>query len=145
MMAKSGATASNFLQRNRTWWVALLYAMLTCLFAYPMPWQATSRLFAIGVDPRLFMWTLAWDAHAFVHQPLAIFDANTFYPAHHALAFSENFIGSALFGAPILWLTGNPVLTINLLELASAFLCALALTSWRGAWVSVRPAPSWRG
>lgn len=133
-MAQSGGTASNVLQRNRTWWVALLYAMLTCLFAYPMPLLATSRLFAIGVDTRLFMWALAWDAHAFVHQPLAIFEANTFYPAYHALAFSENFIGSALFGAPILWLTGNPVLMINLVELASAFLCAL------GAYVLARRA-----
>ena len=26
-------------------------------------------------DVDLMMWVLAWDAHAFIHQPLSIFDA----------------------------------------------------------------------
>jgi uncharacterized membrane protein len=71
------------------------------------------------------MWTLAWDAHAFVHQPLSIFDANIFFPNHDSLAYSENLIGSAFFAAPVLWLTGNPVLAVNVVSLLSCVLCGL--------------------
>ena len=71
------------------------------------------------------MWTLAWNTHAFVHQPLSIFDANIFYPQRNSLAFSENLIGSALFAAPVLWLTGNPVLAVNVVSLLSVVLCGL--------------------
>ena len=71
------------------------------------------------------MWTLAWDAHAFVHQPLSIFDANIFYPNRNSLAYSENLIGSAFFAAPVLWLTGNPVLAVNVVSLLSCVLCGL--------------------
>jgi hypothetical protein len=71
------------------------------------------------------MWTLGWDAHAFVHQPLHIFDANIYYPNRLTLAYSENQIGSALFAAPILWLTGNPVLAMNLVALLGCALCGV--------------------
>jgi len=104
--------------------VVLLFAVLTIAFAAPLPFHVSSRLFSTGTDPDLWMWTLAWDAHAFLHQPWAIFDANIFYPAHYALAYSENVIGSALFAAPVLWTTGNPVLALNLVSLLSAVLCA---------------------
>src|SRR5262245_62008325 len=76
-------------------------------------------------DAHLFMWTLAWDTHAFVHQPLSIFDANIFYPNHDTLAYSENLIGSAFFAAPVLWLTGNYVLATNMVSLLACVLCGL--------------------
>lgn len=76
-------------------------------------------------DTHLFIWTLAWDAHAFLHQPLNIFDANIYYPYANTLAYSENLIGSALFAAPILWVTGNPVLAMNLTALLTCVLCGV--------------------
>lgn len=85
-----------------------------------------------GTDTNLFIWTIAWDVHAFVHQPLSIFDANIFYPFRHTLAFSENLIGSAAMVAPVLWLTRNPVLTMNVAAIVTVPLCAL------GAYVLAR-------
>jgi hypothetical protein len=35
------------------------------------------------------MWTLAWDVHAFTHQPLDIFDANIYHPLRRTLGDSE--------------------------------------------------------
>src|SRR4029077_3173625 len=66
-----------------------------------------------------------WDTHAFTHNPSAIFDANIYYPERHTLAYSENLIGSTPFAAPVLWLTGNPVLAMNAVALASCVLCGL--------------------
>ena len=75
------------------------------------------------------LWILSWDAHAFLHQPFAIFDANIYYPFRDTLAFAENLIGTAFFSAPVQWLTGNPVLALNVVSLLSCMLCGI------GAWV----------
>ena len=108
-----------------SWAAAALYVALTFLLAYPLSVTAHRTLPADDPDGHLFMWTLAWDAHAFVHQPLSIFDANIFHPNRNSLAYSENLIGSAIFVAPVLWLTANPVLAVNIVSLLSCVLCGL--------------------
>jgi len=107
------------------WAAACLFVALTFLLTYPLSITANRTLPSDDPDGHLFMWTLAWDAHAFIHQPLSIFDANIFYPNHNSLAYSENLIGSAVFAAPVLWLTGNPVLAVNVVSLLSCMLCGL--------------------
>lgn len=101
----------------------LIYAVLTFCMALPMSLSPGSRVVADVPDIHLFIWTLAWDTHAFLHQPPAIFDANIYYPFANTLAYSENLIGSAFFAAPIIWLTGNPVLAMNLAALLTCVLC----------------------
>jgi hypothetical protein len=118
-------TDSGVIKNGPIWRVALLYCCLTFLLAYPLSRHPGTRVLANGADPNLFMWSLGWDTHAFTHQPFSIFDANIFYPQRHTLAYSENFIGSAFFAAPILWLTGNLVLATNLVALLSCALCGL--------------------
>lgn len=108
-----------------TWRVAVLYLALTVALTFPLAVRAADSLVGSDPDIDLFMWTLAWDAYAFTHQPLRIFDANIYYPYRHTLAYSENLIGSAFFAAPVLWLTGNHILAVNVVELLSVFLCGL--------------------
>lgn len=105
--------------------VALFYSLLTIVLAYPVSLHPGTMLLADNPDTHLFLWTLAWDVHAFTSQPLAIFDANIFYPHHGTLAYSENLLGSALLAAPVIWLTGNLVLATNLVQLATCVLCGL--------------------
>ncbi|MDE3154430.1 MAG: hypothetical protein KGN76_04970 [Acidobacteriota bacterium] len=111
---------------------ALLYVLLTILLSWPLGADPAGHTFSQSPDTRLYLWTLEWDAHAFIHQPFSIFDANIYYPFKDTLAYSENLIGSALFAAPVLWLTGNPVLAFNIVTLLSCVLCAL------GAWLLAR-------
>ena len=56
-----------------------------------------------------------------VHQPLALFDANIFYPLRNTLALSENLLQRIYRGAGPL-ITGNPVLAVNVVSL---LVCAL--------------------
>ena len=93
--------------------------------AYPLTRHPATTVLSSGPDTDLYMWTLAWDTHAFTAQPLGIFDANIYHPERHTLAYSENLIGSALFAAPVLWLTHNPVLAMNLVALQSVVLCGI--------------------
>ena len=103
--------------------------------AYPFSAAPGSTVLADAPDTHLYIWTLAWDAHAFLAQPFTIFDANIFYPYANTLAYSENLIGTALLAAPLMWLTGNPVLAMNLVALLSCVLCGvgayLMARQWR--------------
>ena len=104
---------------------ALGYLLLTLLLTYPVSVSPATRALAVDADASLFLWTLGWDVHALVRQPLSIFDANIYYPERLTLAYSENLIGSALVAAPVIWLTDNPVLAANVVALLSCVLCGL--------------------
>jgi hypothetical protein len=107
------------------WPALLLFTLLTIGLTYPLSFHASTRVVADDPDGHLFIWTLAWNTHAFTHQPLSIFDANIFYPQQRTLAYSENLLGAAIFAAPVIWLTDNPVLAMNVVALLSCVLCGL--------------------
>src|SRR5512136_2369645 len=109
----------------RGWNAAAFFAALTIILTWPLVLHPVTTMLPQGPDADLFVWTLAWDAHAFLHHPLSIFDANIYYPLRHTLAYSENLIGSALFAAPVIWLTGSPVLALNIVAWLSCALCGL--------------------
>ena len=72
--------------------------------AIAMTWPL-ARILGRGVsdpyDPVHLAWVLDWDWWATFHRPLHLFDANIFYPARDALAFSENMYGLAIFLFPL--------------------------------------------
>ena len=107
------------------WWALLALGVLTLVLTYPISVHPGSTSLGSDPDVHTYTWTLAWDAHALVNRPWSIFDANIFYPYERTLAFSENLIGSAVIAAPVLWLTGNPVLAMNAVSLLSVVLCGL--------------------
>ena len=111
--------------RSPTARAAAFYVVLTLALTYPLSLHPASTTFPPSSDLNLYIWTLAWNAHAFLHHPLSIFDANIFYPYHRTLAYSENLIGAALLVAPVHWLLQEPLLTMNLAALATVPLCAL--------------------
>ena len=105
--------------------VTLLYALVTICLAYPLSVAPAGHVLSASPDTNLFLWTLSWDVHAFLRQPLDVFDANIYYPARLTLAYSENLIGSAMLAAPVLWITDNPVLAMNVVALLASVLCGL--------------------
>jgi hypothetical protein len=107
------------------WGVAALFAVLTVVMTAPFSLHVASRVVSTGTDTDLMVWTLGWDVHAIATHPWAIFDANIFFPHHNTLAYSENLIGSVLIAAPVTWLTGNPVLAMNLVVLVATMLCGV--------------------
>lgn len=112
-------------QRRQFWAIGAVYLAITIAFTYPFSMHLGSRLLAVDSDGLLVQWILAWDVHAFAHQPFHIFNANTFAPLPDTLAFAENLIGGALMAAPIVWLTGNMVLALNAVAILSIPLSGL--------------------
>ncbi len=106
-------------------WLLALFAGLTLLFTYPIWVHPASTVLWHGSDTELFAWTLSWDVHALTHHPWSIFEGNIYFPEHHTLAYSENLIGSAILAAPVLGLTGDPLVAINFLSVTTTLLCAI--------------------
>lgn len=112
-------------------------AALSIAMTYPLAFRAWDTITNYG-DPLLNTWIIAWDVHKLSTDPLNLFNANIFHPYTNTLAYSENLIGIAVFAAPLIWLSGNPVLAYNVLVLFSfvasgfgAYLLAGRLTkSW---------------
>ncbi len=106
-----------------------LFVLLTAVLTLPLSLEPATRAMALSADTRLFLWTLSWDVHALLHQPLRLFDANIFHPEPRTLAYSEHVVGSALVGAPFLVASDNPVLALNVVILLSCVLSGVG-TFW---------------
>lgn len=111
----------------------VLFGAFTVWWLWPLPavWRDHSAMLGERqetplADFYLVTWVLAWDAHAIVTQPWALFQANAFYPSPSSLAYSEHLLGYLPLFAPTYWLTGNPILAVNVLVFLTYPLCALA-------------------
>ena len=113
-------------ERQGSWAVAALYLGLTFLLAYPLSVDSPSDAArpTIPTDISSCGRSRGTPTRSCISR-CRIFDANIFYPNRNSLAYSENLIGSAVFAAPVLWLTGNPVLAVNVVSLLSCVLCGL--------------------
>jgi hypothetical protein len=107
--------------------VTLLYIVLTVTLLVPFSLHMGDRAISPGSDEDFTLWVFAWDVHAFTHQPLHIFDANIMAPLSNTLGYEENGIGSAIMAAPILWLTGNVLLAVNVVALLTIPLSGLGV------------------
>ena len=106
--------------------------LLTTALTYPLI-PKIDRIGRLNTDDgRLSIWNVAWVADALILYPSRLFDANIFYPAKHALAFSEANIGAGVVAIPAWGLTGNPYLAHNSV-VVFAFIMAAA-----GAYYLVR-------
>lgn len=106
--------------------VALLFVALTLVMTWPMARHLTTE--AVNHDDVYFnLWRLEWFAHALSTPGAHLFDANIFYPARHAFAFSDAMLVEDTIAAPLLWLHVEPVLVHNLLLLTAIVLSALAM------------------
>ncbi|GAB2588416.1 hypothetical protein Aab01nite_43150 [Paractinoplanes abujensis] len=86
-------------------------------------------------DPALFAYQIAWGGHALLTDPAHLWDANTFYPEPHSLAFTDTVLGYMPFGMIGSGLD-DAVLRYNILYVllhALAFAGAYALTRQLGA------------
>ncbi len=90
-------------------------------------------LWGDNFDAKLIYWTVNWGYHILfeARQPLSFWNANAFYPAPNALAFSDSILGLQLFFAPLRALHLGPLVSLYgaliLLTLSACFFTARAL------------------
>jgi hypothetical protein len=106
--------------------VAALYVILTAWMMWPLPRYAGSAVQDPG-DPLFQIWVMRSVQHRLIHHPLELYQATAFYGFNHTLAYSEEAISTALVAWPIYLVTGNDVLTYNLLFLFTFWLMAFGV------------------
>jgi hypothetical protein len=102
--------------------MALAGVLLAVITSWPLVLHLPSRIAPDLGDPVRTAWQIAWVGHAMLHDPLHIFDSNTFYPHPLSLAFSDSLLGygpAAFFGSG----TVATLVRYNLLFLWAWSLC----------------------
>ncbi len=120
--------------RSEALLVFAIYCAATAWRLWPLPvggwthapFDTRADVLLVG-DFHLITWAMAWDVHALLSHPLALFDANIFHPARSALAYSEHFLGYLPLFAPPYLLTGNPIFAANAVIFVTHPLNGLAL------------------
>jgi len=108
-------------------WAALVFAVATVLLSYPLAFHPATFSRLDNGDARLNAWAISWVAHQLLEDPLALFEANTFYPLPHTLAYSEHLTLQGILAIPLLALTDDLVLTNNFILLFSMFASGLGM------------------
>ncbi len=114
--------ASPSFSRREVALVALAGVLLAVLTSWPLVLHLPSRIAPDLGDPVRTAWEIAWVGHAMLHDPLHLFNANTFYPHPLSLAFSDSLLGygpAAFFGSG----TVAALVRYNLLFLWAWSLC----------------------
>jgi len=112
------------------------FTLLTILMLWPLARQAGGAVVDQG-DPLYDIWSMRWVQHQLVTDPARLWDANILYPYDRAFVISEPQLSSALLAWPLVLITGNDVLTYNLL-LFGTFVAlgvgvALLVEEWSGS------------
>ncbi|MEW6553645.1 MAG: hypothetical protein AB1384_05105 [Actinomycetota bacterium] len=107
--------------------IIMLFLALAFLFALPVTTNMTDTVVRPHIDTPLQVWIMSWDGHALGTDPTALFQANINYPSRDSLAFSEHIMTFSVVAIPINWVTGNPVLTYNVLLFIGFALCGYTM------------------
>jgi hypothetical protein len=113
---------------------AALYAVAAAIFTWPLALGLARDIPADLGDPLLNAWILAWDAdhllRFFSGDLVALrefWNANIFYPEPLTLAYSEHLFAQAFQILPVYAITGNIILSYNLLFLSTFVLSGLGM------------------
>lgn len=101
-------------------YLALLVASTTPLSL--RPWDTIAYV-GDSLDAVYF---LAWNARQLFHDPARLFDANLLHPHQGAALFDTHRLLPSLLAAPLIWVTGNPVLATNLVTAIAMLFAAMS-------------------
>jgi len=100
--------------RRETARVAAAIAAIAAVATWPLLRQAWWALPGDLGDPVLNTFLLGWGAARMPFAFIGVWSAPFYFPLRDTLALSEHLLGITVFTAPVVWLTGNPVLAQNL-------------------------------
>ena len=114
---------------TRERWAVLLFYLALALWAtWPLAIHLDEALPSDLGDPLLAAWIIGWDADRARHLFQGLWDAPIFFPYERTLAFSEHLLGIALPVAPLVWLTGTPIVAYNVAFIGAFVLAAFGMS-----------------
>src|SRR5262245_16677354 len=114
--------------------LAIVYTAIAIVMTWPLARHLGTRLPADLGDPVFNCWVLMWTAgqalsavHGNAGALASFWNGNIFYPEPLTLTYSEHLTGQMLQILPVYAVTGNVILSYNLLFIASFALSGLAM------------------
>ncbi len=98
---------------------------LLCVLAIAATWPLASDPAHLSLagpfnnDFHFNTYVVLWGAHALTTDPLSLHHTNMFWPERYTFAYSDMSLSHSLLVLPVLWLSYNPTLAINVLILLS--------------------------
>lgn len=96
--------------------VFLLYLLLAIILTWPLARDAQDHVINAG-DPLFYAWNLMHNFRSIGNGLANILDTNIYYPTTNTLAYSDTLATQTIITYPIIWLTNNPILAMNLYTL----------------------------
>ncbi len=139
-IAARGAAGGRRRIKGGLWLAAALYLVYALIYTWPLALHPLSTIPAPGGldNPNLSLWTLAWDLGAIGRSPMGlltgrVFDANIFFPAPHALAYTDHLLLQAVLAWPVYAATGSIAACYNAVLVFSLVAGALAMFAFARA------------
>ncbi len=117
---------AGLMSRSRPIVLVCAFLIFTVAMMWPLPLHAGSAVQDLG-DPLYEIWTMRWVQHQLVTDPAHLWDGNTGYPFADSLLFSEPRISTSVIAWPIQIVSGNDVLSYNLMLMGSYFLVGIGV------------------
>lgn len=111
-------------RRSRIIILLVTLIVLSVYFTFPICF-APARPMMKGGDFYLNNWILSWGIHQIGKHPLDLYNANIFFPARDALAFSDNMLANSVIAAPAYIASHNPIIAYNFLVIVSLLIGGL--------------------
>ncbi len=101
--------------------MALLFVLVGVVATWPMATDPAglSLVNPTDNDYRFNLYVIFWGAHALTTDPLSLHHTNMFHPERYTFAYSDMELSHSVLMLPVILLAYNPILTYNLLLLAS--------------------------
>lgn len=96
----------------------LIFILITLAMTWPLAAHLGSAVQDLG-DPLDQIWAFRTVQHQLIHDPGRLWDGTQGYPYSMSLLFSEPGISTAILGWPVQVVSGNDILTYNLLFLTT--------------------------
>jgi hypothetical protein len=121
------AAGARIVLRHELTRVTLALSAVAAAFTFPLVARISDALPGDLGDPLLNTFILAWGASRMPFAFSGVWTAPFFFPLKDTLALSEHLLGITIFTAPVVWITGNPVLAYNLAFLGSYVLAGAGM------------------
>jgi hypothetical protein len=73
--------------------VGLGALLLAAVLTWPTLRHPTMTIPTDTGDPTMQAWQMAWSGHALIHDPVSLWQSNTFYPERYSFAFTDTLLG----------------------------------------------------
>ncbi len=105
----------------------VLFSVLAVAMTWPLASHMTDHLASDLGDPLYHVWLLDWDIHGLKTGFKDFWSGNIFFPHQDTVLYADYLPGLALLAFPLILISGNLILSYNVLFILSFILCALAM------------------